>query len=529
MSLPPSSTETGPAPEEVLRAASEALSSHNYRQAEGLLQQSMAANGPLEAQRLLLLSKVRYYLGDLPGYRQLAVEAARLEQNFATLHNLGRSLPPRQAVLALAEAAALAATPREISQAAIGMARTLGRLGRVKEALPHASLALLHQPDPLYQLDWVALALLADDYIPLETLIDRVTPLLDHPVKAVQMEALNRMATLRLAQQQYPRAESVFEALLPLLSPNQLVFHAPVGLAIYRALGKEELAFRLAQAAQLPAQLSPLHQGMALLVLGMAYFPQPQAVAPLQKARDLLREESPIEYLKATLYLASLNTSPPSPETLELLQQWSNRSQVFLPALTASKPGPNLRLEALGRPQLVGSNGRLPLRPRHLEALVLLQAHPKGLNSEEFCELLYGKHNPRALKVELQRLRDLLQGGLTSRPWRLEVPIDSDWQELQTHLRAGRLGQAIQLYRGSLLPHSHAPGIEELRHALEEDLRTTVLVGGSPEQILALAERFPDDLTVWESLLEHLSRQDARYPAVIARIRRLKSDYKRRQ
>lgn len=524
---PPAEPGSGLPPEAVLQAASEALSSHNYRQAESLLSQPLN-NPPLEAHRLLLLSKTRYYLGDLAGYRQLALEAARLEQNFATLHNLGRSLPPHQAVLALAEAAALAATPREISHAAIGMARTLGRLGRVKEALPHASLALLHQPDPLYQLDWVALALLADDHIPLETLADQITPLLEHPLKAVRLEAINRLALIRLAQQQPEAAQELFETLLPLLTPQQLPFHAPLGLAIYRAANRQEQGIRLALASQLSAQLSPLHQGMAALALGLAYFPQPQAIEPLQAACNLLHEESPIEYLRANLHLAYLQNQPPPAEWSEVLQQWSTRSQVFLPPLNSSKSGPGWRLEALGRPQLVSNHERLPLRPRHLEALVLLQAHPKGLNSEEFCELLYGKHNPRALKVELQRLRDLLQGGLASRPWRLEVAISSDWQALRTHLQEGRLSQAIQLYRGPLLPHSRAPGIEELRHTLEEELRTAVLVGGSPEQILALAERFPDDLAVWENLLERLGKQDVRYPAVIARIRRLKNDYNRR-
>lgn len=58
--------------------------------------------------------------------------------------------------------------------------------------------------------------------------------------------------------------------------------------------------------------------------------------------------------------------------------------------------------------------------------------------------------------------------------------------------------------------------------------RTTVLVGGSPEQLLALAERISDDLAVWENLLKHLSKQDVCYPAVIARVRRLKNDYSRR-
>lgn len=47
-----------------------------------------------------------------------------------------------------------------------------------------------------------------------------------------------------------------------------------------------------------------------------------------------------------------------------------------------------------------------------------------------------------------------------------------------------------------------------------------------PEPLYRLAQKLPDDLTLWEALLQRLPAQDPRYPAVLAWVRRLSAQYR---
>jgi len=77
-----------------------------------------------------------------------------------------------------------------------------------------------------------------------------------------------------------------------------------------------------------------------------------------------------------------------------------------------------------------------------------------------------------------------------------------------------------------LLPRSQAPGIELLRHRIEEQLKEAVLQQPDLELLYRLAQQIPDDLTLWEALLERLPPQDPRHPAVRAWVRRLSAQYR---
>jgi GAF domain-containing protein len=77
-----------------------------------------------------------------------------------------------------------------------------------------------------------------------------------------------------------------------------------------------------------------------------------------------------------------------------------------------------------------------------------------------------------------------------------------------------------------LLPRSQAPGIELLRHRIEEQLKEAVLQQPDLELLYRLAQQIPDDLTLWEALLHRLPAQDPRHPAVRAWVRRLSAQYR---
>ena|GEM_PF-4206645 len=77
-----------------------------------------------------------------------------------------------------------------------------------------------------------------------------------------------------------------------------------------------------------------------------------------------------------------------------------------------------------------------------------------------------------------------------------------------------------------MLPRSQAPGIELLRHRIEEQLKEAVLQQPDLELLYRLAQQIPDDLTLWETLLHRLSPQDPRHPAVRAWVRRLSAQYR---
>ena len=182
-------------------------------------------------------------------------------------------------------------------------------------------------------------------------------------------------------------------------------------------------------------------------------------------------------------------------------------------------------IPVLGNPTLTGPSGSIRLRPRSLDLLVLLLASPKGINRESLSERLYGRYTPRALHTELTRLRNALGGGIEPDPWRLTLSVQADFLELRARLQQGNLSVALQLFRGPLLPQSRAPGIEELRSTLEQELRTAIITSGDLELLHQLGQSWPDDLELWETLLQRTPSHDPRFPAVLARVTRLQGEY----
>ena len=140
------------------------------REAEALLQTSQ--EGLPEAERLALLGFVEARKGNLRAYRALALEAARRAQTPLTLYHLGLALPPKAGALALEEALhRFQGDPKAEARLAFALARALRGLGRLREALGYAALALARGFGPFALLEWAWLALLAEEDPPLPDLL----------------------------------------------------------------------------------------------------------------------------------------------------------------------------------------------------------------------------------------------------------------------------------------------------------------------------------------------------------------------
>jgi tetratricopeptide (TPR) repeat protein len=178
-----------------------------------------------------------------------------------------------------------------------------------------------------------------------------------------------------------------------------------------------------------------------------------------------------------------------------------------------------VELSFLGR-RSVSLNGKhLDIPQKWCEVLMLLALHRDGLSGEELLAGIYGDAGSMAtLKAMLSKMRDVLPIG--SRPYKLNARIEADFIAIETLLSQGKSEEALQLYRGRLLPTSEAPGIVDMRDYLDELLRQAVMLSGT--ETLEISQAFTDDLTVWEGFLQKLSVTDTRYPFVKAKVRRIR-------
>ena len=463
------------------------------REAEALLQTPQ--DGLLEAERLALLGFLEGRKGNLRAYRALALKAAQRAQTPLTLYHLGLALPPKAGALALEEAPHRShRDPKAEARLASALARALRRLGRLREALGYAALALARGFGPSALLEWAWLALLAEEDPPLPDLLRQVELLALEGGTGLYARFL--MAHLRFLQGEESLGRAYLRKALEEGPLPALPYLAPAGV---RLLGKEVLPFL--QAAR-PWAKEPLTQALLALAEGL-YREDEEGVAG---ALPLLLEEAGEEAMRGLLFLGR-----PHP----LLGELSRRGQELLWAAS-----PSAYFQALGEPRL---NGK-PLPLRQAELLVLLLARKEGWRGEELALALYGEAKSPALRMEVLRLR---QRGLAveSRPYRLAQALRADFLEVWEALRQGDLREALARYRGPLLPQSQAPGVEALRAELEEALRRAVLAQGEVESLFLLAKRLGEDLEVWEALLERLPSQDPRRPIARARVERLREEW----
>jgi hypothetical protein len=185
-----------------------------------------------------------------------------------------------------------------------------------------------------------------------------------------------------------------------------------------------------------------------------------------------------------------------------------------------------LALRFLGAdPPVARLNGReVRLTLRHAELLTVLALHPAGLTAEQLATRLYGPEgNPVSVRAEVHRLRaQLAPHVLRTQPYRLDATVAADFLDVRAALAADRLADAVDGYRGPLLPRSEAPAIRDEREELFALVRRTALAKGDRHVLwqLAAMEDGTGDEELTEHLLRALPRTDPRRAVLLARTRR---------
>ncbi|MFD1543911.1 GAF domain-containing protein [Nonomuraea guangzhouensis] len=173
-------------------------------------------------------------------------------------------------------------------------------------------------------------------------------------------------------------------------------------------------------------------------------------------------------------------------------------------------------------PTALVAEHRLPLSLRHTEILALLALHPSGLTAEQLSFHLYGDDgNPGTIRVEIHRLRAELGDTIGARPYRLTTPIEADFLELRHLLASSDPAALARAYTGPLLPRSESPEIRRERDELEVQVRTCLLLRGSPDDLWAYAQTSGgrEDFEVLQRLATTLPATDHRAAAARARLR----------
>jgi hypothetical protein len=233
-----------------------------------------------------------------------------------------------------------------------------------------------------------------------------------------------------------------------------------------------------------------------------------------------------------------------SPQSLAMIRAAarmaeSELARLALTGTTLVTPGPTpqpgastgvLRVRGLGLPEAVAELGGRALRlsRRHSEIVAALLEHPGGLTAEQLEVEVYAGHvHSSTLRAEMTRLRTLLGPDVVaSRPYRLVVDTESDWGTVGAHLAAGRVRDALQAYKGPLLPGSEAPAVVALRDVLEGRVRGAVLASGEPDLMVGWTRSRwgAGDLEMWERQVETLPALSPLLPVAEAEVGRLERE-----
>ncbi|HOT81597.1 MAG TPA: hypothetical protein PKY13_16505 [Microthrixaceae bacterium] len=178
-----------------------------------------------------------------------------------------------------------------------------------------------------------------------------------------------------------------------------------------------------------------------------------------------------------------------------------------------------LRLRLLGHAEATFDGQPLALGPRQMELLAALALEgPSTL--DELRWHVYGDRpiSPTTIKAEMSHLRQLLGGGIGSRPYRLTVPVEVDVTTLRSELRSGDLGRVTAGYNGSLLVDSEAPFADDHRHVFDVALRESLLARGRTPELLAFALVHPYDEAVLERAVAVAAAGSADHHEAVARL-----------
>lgn len=175
---------------------------------------------------------------------------------------------------------------------------------------------------------------------------------------------------------------------------------------------------------------------------------------------------------------------------------------------------PGLVMTLLGTAETRLDGHRLLLNRRQTEILALLAMHPEGLSLEQLHALVYGDQPVTfsTLKAEVSHLRSALGGQLSSRPYRLLMPVATDVDHVLGLLRRGRVAAAVEAYGGDLLPGTNSPALGELAEYVAVAVREALIADPQPDAVVRYSERAPYDAEVLEVCLARLAGRA--HPAV---------------
>ena len=175
----------------------------------------------------------------------------------------------------------------------------------------------------------------------------------------------------------------------------------------------------------------------------------------------------------------------------------------------AAEDRPGLTLTLLGAAEAWLDGRRLYLNRRQTEILALLALHPEGLSLEHLHALLYGDEAVTfsTLKAEVSHLRAALDGQLSSRPYRLTMPVEVDVHKVLTLLRRGHVRAAVAAYGGDLLPGTNSPALTELADIVAVAVREALLDDPQPAAVARYTELAPHDTEVIEVCLAVLGNR----------------------
>jgi hypothetical protein len=182
---------------------------------------------------------------------------------------------------------------------------------------------------------------------------------------------------------------------------------------------------------------------------------------------------------------------------------------------------PGLVMTLLGTAEARLDGYRLLLSRRQTEVLALLALHPEGLSLEQLHAMVYGDQaiTFSTLKAEVSHLRHALGGQLSSRPYRLLMPVATDVQYVLSLLRGGHVAAAVDAYGGDLLPGTNSPALSELADYVAVALREALLADPQPDAVLRYSQDLaPYDREVVEACLRRIEPPNPAIPLLKARL-----------
>lgn len=194
------------------------------------------------------------------------------------------------------------------------------------------------------------------------------------------------------------------------------------------------------------------------------------------------------------------------------------------------------RLVTLGRDQALLEYAGLshPVGGRHSEILLALAAHPRGLNTVQLVDEVYGPDGTeQTLRAEIVRLRKWLSTAqvpleLGSRPYQLSGELRIDALEALEAIGRGAHRLALAAYEGALLPGSEAPIAIRLRTEVDATLREALLQTAAADPLFEYAQNWaPEDAEVWQTLLQVLPPLSPKRARVVAKLEALAAEESR--